>query len=57
MVKDNGKGITESEALGAHSLGLLGMRERAHLIGAKIDITAMEGKGTLVSVRVPMSIP
>jgi PAS domain S-box-containing protein len=56
-VEDNGKGITEKEQSDAHSLGLLGMRERAHLIGAKIDITGMEGKGTLVSVRIPMSIP
>jgi len=55
MVKDNGKGITESEALGAYSLGLLGMRERAHLIGAQIDVTGMNGKGTLVTVRVPLT--
>lgn len=53
-VEDNGKGITEQERSDAHSLGLLGMRERAHLIGAKIDITGMEGKGTLVVLRVPI---
>ena len=54
-IKDNGRGITESEKSGAHSLGLLGMRERAHLIGAQIDITGIEGKGTLVAVRIPIS--
>ena len=54
-IKDNGRGIAESEKSGAHSLGLLGMRERAHLIGAKIDITGIEGKGTAVSVRIPIS--
>jgi len=53
-VEDNGEGITEKEESDAHSLGLLGMRERAHLIGAKIDITGMEGKGTLVVLRVPI---
>ncbi|HEY0348913.1 MAG TPA: PAS domain-containing protein, partial [Pyrinomonadaceae bacterium] len=54
-IKDNGRGIAESEKSGAHSLGLLGMRERAHLIGAQIDITGIEGKGTAVSVRIPIS--
>ena len=54
-IKDNGRGITESEKSGVHSLGLLGMRERAHLIGAQIDIIGIEGKGTLVAMRIPIS--
>jgi len=54
-VKDNGRGITESEKSAARSLGLLGMRERAHLIGAQIDITGIEGKGTLVAMRILIS--
>ena len=54
-IKDNGRGITESENSGAHSLGLLGMRERAHLIGAQIDIIGIEGKGTLVAMRIQVS--
>jgi PAS domain S-box-containing protein len=54
-INDNGRGISESEKLGTHSLGLLGMRERALLIGAKIDISGMAGKGTVVKVRVPIS--
>jgi len=54
-IKDNGRGITENEKSGAHSLGLLGMRERAHLIGAQIDIIGIEGKGTLVAMRIPIS--
>jgi PAS domain S-box-containing protein len=54
-IRDNGRGITESEKSGAHSLGLLGMRERAHLIGGRIKITASGGKGTVVTVRIPYS--
>jgi signal transduction histidine kinase len=54
-VMDNGRGITENEKSGLQSLGLLGMRERAHLIGGKMDITGVEGKGTVVTVRVPSS--
>jgi PAS domain S-box-containing protein len=32
-VSDDGRGITEAEKTGPRSLGLLGMRERAHLLG------------------------
>jgi PAS domain S-box-containing protein len=53
-ISDNGRGITEKEKSG-QSLGLLGMRERAHLIGGKIDITGSDGKGTVVTVRIPIS--
>lgn len=52
---DNRRGITENEKSGPQSLGLLGMRERAHLIGGKIDIKGVEGKGTVVIIRVPLS--
>ena len=52
---DNGRGITDEEKSGKHSLGLLGMRERAHLIGGTIDICAAEGRGTMVTVRIPNS--
>ena len=54
-VADNGKGITQKEKSEQRSLGILGMRERAHLIDADIDITGLEGKGTVVTVRVPIS--
>ena len=32
-----------------------GMRERAHLIGAELEIIGRHAKGTLVAVRVPIS--
>lgn len=50
-INDNGRGITESEKLGLRSLGLLGMRERANSIGARIDINGTTGKGTKLIVR------
>ena len=53
-ITDNGRGITESEKSGKQSLGLLGMHERAHLIGGKININGVEGKGTMITVRVPI---
>ena len=52
-ISDNGRGITEKEKSGSQSLGLLGMRERAHLIGGKIDISGAEEHGTTVTLRIP----
>jgi PAS domain S-box-containing protein len=54
-IRDNGRGMTTAEQSAPHALGLLGMRERAHLIGGSIDITGMKGQGTTVTLRVPYS--
>lgn len=53
-VSDNGQGITESEISGSKSLGLLGMRERALLLGGEVHIRGIQGKGTTVMVRLPL---
>ena len=53
-VKDDGVGITESQRNNNGSLGLLGMKERALLVGGEVRITGEEGKGTTVLVRVPI---
>ena len=54
-ISDNGRGITEDERSRSQSLGLLGMQERAHLTGGNIDITGVDGKGTVVTVRISVS--
>jgi signal transduction histidine kinase len=54
-ISDNGKGITEEQQAGLHSLGLLGMRERARLVGGEISITGIAGKGTVVTARIPIT--
>ncbi len=54
IIGDNGKGITASEVSRPQSLGLLGMRERAHLVGGEINISGAEGQGTVITVRVPL---
>jgi len=54
-VADDGRGITDSEAAGI-SLGILGMRERAHAVGGTLEIRRGAEKGTTVSVRVPVPI-
>jgi signal transduction histidine kinase len=53
-VRDNGRGITAEERLAVSSLGILGMRERAALVGATFEITSAPGQGTTITVRVPL---
>lgn len=54
-IRDNGRGITEKEKSGQSSIGIVGMRERAHLIGGELDIAGAEGEGTTVTVRIPLA--
>jgi len=51
-VRDNGRGIGD-EQLSPRSLGILGMRERALLIGGEFNISGSPGQGTTVRVRIP----
>jgi len=54
-VKDNGRGIGRTEIYNSRSMGLLGMRERAALLGGIFKIGSIpRGKGTLVRVSIPV---
>jgi signal transduction histidine kinase len=55
-VEDNGRGIREDEIAGRRSLGVLGLRERVLALGGTIDIKGEEGKGTKVSVSIPIAV-
>lgn len=55
--QDNGRGIKASELSNPKSLGLLGMRERALLLGGDVNIRGQKDKGTLVEVRIPRGKP
>jgi PAS domain S-box-containing protein len=54
-IHDNGRGITERALDDPASIGLLGMRERAELIGAGLTITSRPGKGTTIVITVPIA--
>jgi two-component system, NarL family, sensor histidine kinase UhpB len=54
-IEDNGIGITDAQRKSSGSLGLLGMRERATLIGGKIEIQGIENHGTVVTLSIPGS--
>jgi len=56
-VSDNGKSFSVDDALGARRrrrLGLLGMRERAEMVGGTFAIESAPGKGTTIRVQVPL---
>jgi two-component system NarL family sensor kinase len=57
-VDDDGRGFDGdgmSAAEDRHCYGMVGMRERAELIGATLTITSWPGRGTTVEVVVPPS--
>jgi signal transduction histidine kinase len=54
-VKDNGRGISSKEIFNTRSMGLLGMKERAALLGGTFKIgPGPNGKGTLATVSIPL---
>ena len=55
-VHDDGKGIPEDKLKIRESLGILGMRERAMLLGGELTISSPPGTGTTVRVRIPEAL-
>jgi len=53
-IADNGCGISQADLRSPRSLGLLGIRERAFLLGGIAEITGTEGKGTSVTLSLPL---
>ncbi len=55
QVQDNGRGISDEKLSARESLGILGMRERAALLGGELIVDTAPGRGTTVRVRLPQS--
>jgi len=55
-IRDDGRGVTVDEVGDPRSLGLLGIRERADLVGGTVHFEGVSGRGTIVSVRIPISL-
>jgi len=57
IIEDNGTGFdvgaVGSNGSSSHGLGLLGMRERATLIGGDVQIESTPGSGTTVYISIP----
>ncbi|OGO02004.1 MAG: hypothetical protein A2Y72_00100 [Chloroflexi bacterium RBG_13_53_26] len=55
-VSDDGVGMDLKRLSDASSLGLLGMRERASLVGGKISIRRNRGRGLRVTAHLPITV-
>lgn len=56
-VRDDGQGFDPAVVRKKKTFGLLGMRERALAVGGKVEINSAPLKGTVVSVRIPITSP
>jgi signal transduction histidine kinase len=58
VIKDDGRGFdaskTSANGDASHGLGLLGMRERATLVGGNVEFESVAGAGSTVIVSVPL---
>jgi signal transduction histidine kinase len=53
-VQDFGCGLPESKKPSQRGLGLIAMRERAELLGGKVDIRSERGEGTTLTLEIPL---
>jgi signal transduction histidine kinase len=56
VIEDNGRGIRADEFQSPRALGFLGMRERVQPFGGSIEVRGSEGKGTKVTVAIPLLV-
>lgn len=54
-IYDDGVGITRDRINRTRSFGIVGMRERALAFGGTIDFEGKPGKGTTVSLKIPLA--
>ena len=52
-VRDNGRGFASGAPRKPESFGLLGLRERAYLLGGQVEIDSVPGRGTCVDRNAP----
>ena len=53
-VEDDGQGFRLDDPRKPQSLGLVGLRERAHLLRGEVTIHSEQGQGTRVEARIPI---
>jgi PAS domain S-box-containing protein len=56
-VEDDGIGFAQDAPRKPQSLGLVGLRERAHLLQGEVRIQSTPGEGTRVEARIPIAEP
>jgi len=53
-VRDNGRGFSPDDPRKPGSFGLMGLRERAYLLGGEVNIASGPDLGTTIEVRIPL---
>ncbi len=53
-VKDDGKGFEMNASVSVKGMGLLGMNERAHILGGTLEIISSPGAGTEIILKTPI---
>lgn len=56
IIADNGGGFDVAQAKVKGTLGLIGMRERAFMAGAQLQIVSEKGLGTRVILKIPVAL-
>ena len=56
VVSDDGRGFASDRRLHGH-YGLLGIRERARLLGGEAQVLSTRGRGTRIEVHIPLEEP
>jgi PAS domain S-box-containing protein len=56
-VRDNGRGFAPSDPRKPNSYGLMGLRERAYMLGGDLTIDSASGQGTTIVVWIPVAEP
>jgi signal transduction histidine kinase len=57
VIRDNGKGFdAKSVQAQAVGLGLIGIKERAALVGGRAKIISSSGEGTTIEVSLPLTL-
>lgn len=57
IIADNGAGFAASAVKARGGLGLIGMEERARLVAGRITVDSSPGRGTTVTLEVPLERP
>jgi signal transduction histidine kinase len=59
-VCDNGKGFNVPKTLvslvNRGSLGLIGIQERVHLLNGKLSVNSIVGRGSTISIAIPLQL-
>jgi len=54
-VRDDGCGFDLSKPRKPNSFGLVGLRERIHIVSGRVEISSAPGQGTLIDVSIPIA--